>query len=59
MKLLIIYECIALSRIFVLNGIGNCNEIILHMRKFPTAYSNYSLMEEMLILFYNKRVCYK
>ena len=40
MKLLKIYECIALSRIFLNNGTSNCNETILHMRTFPTAYSN-------------------
>ena len=44
-KLLMIYECIALSRIFLINGISSCNELILHMRTFPTAYNNYSLME--------------
>ena len=40
MKLLKINECIALSRIFLHNGTSNCNETILHMRTFPTAYSN-------------------
>ena len=59
MKLLKIYECIALSRIFLNNGTSNCNETILHMRTFPTAYSNCWLTEEMLILFYNKQVCYE
>ena len=43
-ELLMMYDHTTLS-IFLPNGRTNCNEIILCMRTFPTAYSNYSLME--------------
>ena len=43
-ELLMMYDRTTL-RIFLPTGRTNCNEIILRMRTFPTAYSNYSLME--------------
>ena len=51
MKLLKICDRTTLSRIFFLNGTSNCNEIVLRMQTFLTAYSNYSLME-IIIDFY-------
>ena len=48
-EVLMIYDCITLSSIFLLNGKDKRNDIILCMHSFPTAYSNYSLMEIILI----------
>ena len=48
-EVLMIYDCITLSSIFLLNGKDKRNDIILCMHSFPTAYNNYSLMEIILI----------
>ena len=50
MKVLMRYDCLTLSSIFLLNEKRKRNRIILRMRTFPTAYSNY-LLKEIILTF--------